>query len=56
MGNSTLPTILDKLCMVTNIDTRKPIEVVKAEIKMKETKIQQLIEVMDSLEKDKRSG
>jgi hypothetical protein len=27
MGNSTLPTVLDKLCMVANINTRKLIEV-----------------------------
>ena len=26
MGNSTLPTVLDKLCMVANINTRKLIE------------------------------
>jgi hypothetical protein len=38
MGNSTLTTVLDKLCVVAHIDTRKLIEVVKAEIKMKETK------------------
>ena len=35
MGNSTLPTVLDKLCMVANINTRKLIEVKKAEIKIK---------------------
>jgi hypothetical protein len=39
MGNSTLPTVLDKLCMVANINTRKLIEVIKLEIKLKETKI-----------------
>ena len=44
MGNSTLPTVLDKLCMVANINTRKLIEVIKGEIKMKETKIQALQE------------
>ena len=26
MGNSTLPTVLDKLCMVANINTRKLID------------------------------
>ena len=57
MGNSTLPTVLDKLCMVANINTRKLIEVIKAELKMKETKIQALTEMIDSLEaEDKRSG
>ena len=50
MGNSTLPTVLDKLCMVANINARKLIELIKAEIKMKETKIQALQEMIDSLE------
>jgi len=48
MGNSTLPTVVDKLCMVANINTRKLIEIKKAEIKMKNTKIQQ--EMIDTLE------
>jgi hypothetical protein len=39
MGNSPLPTVLDKLCMVANINTRKLIEVIKAGIKIKENKI-----------------
>ena len=42
MGNSTLPTVLDKLCMVANINTRKLIEIIKAEIKIRETKIEEL--------------
>ena len=50
MGNSTLPTVLDKLCMVANINARKLIELIKAEIKMKETKIQALQEMIDPLE------
>ena len=29
MGNSTLPTVLDKLCMVANINPRKLIEQIK---------------------------
>jgi cell division protein ZapA (FtsZ GTPase activity inhibitor) len=49
MGNSTLPTVLDKLCMVANINTRT--ELKKAEIKLKESKIQALQEKIDSLEK-----
>jgi hypothetical protein len=49
MGNSTLPTVLDKLCMVANINTRKLIELIKAEIKLKEKKIQALSERIDSL-------
>jgi hypothetical protein len=50
MGNSTLPTVLDKLCMVANINTRKLIEIIKAEIKLKETKIEELAGMIDSLE------
>ena len=51
MGNSMLPTLLDKLCMVANINTRKLIELKKAEIKIKEEKIQALSELIDSLER-----
>jgi hypothetical protein len=50
MGNSTLPTVLDKLCMVANINTRKLIEIIKAELKIRESKIQALTETIDSLE------
>jgi len=50
MGNSTLPTVLDKLCMVANINARKLIELKKAEIKIKEAKIQALQEMIESLE------
>jgi hypothetical protein len=50
MGNSTLPTVLDKLCLVANINTRKLIVLKKAEIKIKEAKIQALSELIDSLE------
>ena len=51
MGNSTLPTILDKLCMVANIHTRKLVELIKAELKIRETRIQELEGMIDSLEK-----
>ena len=50
MGNSTLPTVLDKLCMVANINTRKLIEVIKAEIKLKNIKIEELEKIIDYLE------
>ena len=51
MGNSTLPTmVLDKLVMVGNINARKLVEVIKAEIKIRENKIGQLEEMIDSLE------
>jgi hypothetical protein len=58
MGNSNLPTVLDKLCMVANINTRKPIEIIKAEIKLKETKIEELTQRIDSLQQkiDDQSG
>jgi hypothetical protein len=52
MGNSTLPTVLDKLCMVANINTRKLIEIIKAEIKLKETKIEELARMIDSTKED----
>ena len=44
------PTILDKLCMVANINARKLIEVIKAELTNKDTKIQALQEMIESLE------
>jgi hypothetical protein len=47
-----MTTVLDKLCMVANIDTRKLIELNKAEIKIKEEKIQALSELIDSLEQN----
>ena len=58
MGNSNLPTVLDKLCMVANINTRKLIETIKGEIKLKETKIQELAQMIDSLQHkiDDQSG
>jgi hypothetical protein len=51
MGNSTLPTVLDKLCMVANINSRKLIEVIKTEIKLKETKIEELARMIDCLQR-----
>jgi len=45
-----MTTILDKLCMVANINSRKLIEVIKAEIKLKETKIEELARMIDSLQ------
>ena len=51
MGNSNLPTVLDKLCMVANINTRKLIEEIRTELKSRETKIQALEETIHSLEK-----
>ena len=50
MGNSTLPTVLDKLCMVANISTRKLIELKKEELKIKQAKIEALQPMIESLE------
>jgi hypothetical protein len=50
MGNSTLPTVLDKLCMVANINIRKLVEIIRAEIKLKESKIEELAQMIDSLQ------
>lgn len=51
MGNSTLPTVLDKLCMVTNIHTtRKQIEVLKDEISKRQVKIESIQNKIKALE------
>ena len=50
MGNSTLPTVLDKLCMVANISTRKLIGLKKEELKIKQAKIEALQPMIESLE------
>src|SRR6266542_320732 len=58
MGNSTLPTVLDKLVMVGNINVRKLISEVSDQIKIREIKIQELSGIIDSLEQkmnDQRS-
>ena len=49
MGNPNLPTVLDILCMVANIDARKLIEII-AELIIREAKILALKEMIDSLE------
>ena len=38
------------ICIVSNINSRKLIELIKAEIKIKETKIEALQEMIESLE------
>jgi hypothetical protein len=50
MGNSTLPTVLDKLCMVANIHTRKLIEDMRAEIELRALRIQNLQDKISELE------
>ncbi|MDQ5869013.1 MAG: hypothetical protein M3530_04705 [Thermoproteota archaeon] len=44
MGNSTLPTVLDKLCMVANINTRKLIGELSDEIKIRSTRLEGVAE------------
>jgi hypothetical protein len=50
MGNSSLPTVLDKLCMVANIHTRKQIENLRTEIGQRALRIQALQEKVNELE------
>jgi hemerythrin len=50
MGQSTLPTVLDKLCMVANIHTRKLIEDMRAEIELRALRIQNLQDKISELE------
>ena len=50
MSQSTLPTVLDKLCMMANIHTRKRIEDLHAEIGKRGTRIQILQEEIAELE------
>ena len=42
MGNSSLPTVLDKLCMVANINVRKLIDNLRYEINQRDEKIKSL--------------
>jgi hypothetical protein len=50
MGNSTLPTVLDKLCMVANIHTRKLTDVLKDEINQRNDRIMFLQDRLSALE------
>ncbi len=50
MGNSNLPTVLDKLCMVANIHTRMLIDELKDQIKDLDPRIQALTDKINSLE------
>jgi hypothetical protein len=48
MANSSFPRVLDKLCMVANIHTRKQIEVYKSEIsQLKIENLQSKIAVLE---------
>lgn len=50
MGNSTLPTVCDKLNLIASIHNRKLIAILAREIKEKEMKINQLSNRIDELE------
>jgi hypothetical protein len=50
MGNSSLPTVLDKLCMVANINVRKLIDELSYEINQRDEKIKSLQSRLATLE------
>jgi polyhydroxyalkanoate synthesis regulator phasin len=50
MGNSTLPTVSDKLNIMASIHNRKLIAALSRELKEKDTEIQQLRQAVTSLE------
>jgi ribosome-interacting GTPase 1 len=56
MGNSSLPTVLDKLCMVANIHTRNLIDILRSEIYKRGLKIEELQNRVIELEKNISSG
>jgi hypothetical protein len=56
MGNSSLPTVLDKLCMVANIHTRNLIDILRSEIYKRDFKIEELQNRVIVLEKNINSG
>ena len=50
MGNSTLPTVSDKLNVMASIHNRKLIAALSRELKEKDSQIQELRQVVNSLE------
>jgi hypothetical protein len=50
MGNSTLPTVADKLNIMASIQNRKLIAVLSRELKEKDLEIQELRQIVTSLE------
>jgi hypothetical protein len=50
MGNSTLPTVSDKLNVMASIHNRKLIAALSRELKEKDSQIQELRQVVTSLE------
>ena len=50
MGNSTLPTVSDKLNVMASIHNRKLIAAIAKELKQKDTEIQELKQNITSLE------
>ena len=50
MGNSTLPTVTDKLNIMASIHNRKLISALSRELKEKDAEIQELRQTVTSLE------
>jgi hypothetical protein len=50
MGNSTLPTVCDKLNLIASVHNRKLIAIMAREIKEKDTKLNQISDRVDELE------
>jgi predicted RNase H-like nuclease (RuvC/YqgF family) len=50
MGNSTLPTVSDKLNIMASIHNRKIIAALSRELKEKESEIQELKRIVTALE------
>jgi TolA-binding protein len=50
MGNSTLPTVSDKLNIMASINNRKLITALSRELKEKDSQIQELKQTLSSLE------
>ena len=50
MGNSTLPTVSDKLNIMASIHNRKLIAALSRELKEKDAEIQELRQALSSLE------
>ena len=50
MGNSTLPTVSDKLNIMASINNRKLIATLSRELKEKDAEIQELKQTVTSLE------
>jgi ribosome-interacting GTPase 1 len=56
MGNSSLPTVTDKLCMVANIHTRNLVDILRSEISKRGLKTEEFQNRVTVLEKNINSG